>query len=591
MREEFATGRSRLVWHAPGVEPLSPRRGTRLILAILWALWALPGNVAPALAQTRILPLGDSITHGGQAHASYRHELWFDLVDATYAVEFVGRQNTLFAGSTPNPAWYPDYGSFDPDHEGWWGNRTDEILDFIDEAAAAAQPDVVLIHLGTNDIGQNGAQGVVDANANLRQIIASLRAENPAVAILLARVIPIGAGSGYGSNAAQVGPLNDAIDQIALDLDSGPSPVIVVDLNAGFDLLTMMQLDELHPNVTGEGWMADRWLAALAPLLGPGNPLPDVEITSPGDGATFTAPASITIEAAATDVNGSISQVSFLADSQPLGVVTQPPWIWTWTSPPLGVHVLEAVAEDDEGATASSAPVAILVAPPGAPVPIAVANASFEEPVLVDQDLAPGPGNLGGWSFAASANTFLGIFNPPAGSYPTAGGSGTPSGADGINAAYLFNNGGPAEFVEASQVLAETLAAGSLYELRVAIGRFLPGQPYDTSSYGGYRIELLAGTTVIASDSDTVDPAEGEFLDAVARVASDSLDPALLGQPLAIRLTISSSDAPRSTHFDDVRLTRAALPAVPTLSAPFVGALALAMLAAARAIPGRRRLG
>jgi len=559
-------------------------------IAILAIVAGLLGAAAPAGAQPRILPLGDSITNGGQGYVSYRYELWFELEQASILVDFVGSQSTIYPNDPPNAAWYPEYfGAFDPDHEGYWGERTDEILARFPGLASSAQPDIVLIHLGTNDIGQNGAQGVIDADTNLRAIIAALRAENPAVAILLARIIPIGCCSGYQVNAGQVGPLNAAIDQIVLDLHDAAAPVLAVDLNTGFDLATMMQGDGLHPNLVGEAWLADRWRAVLEPLLPAGNPPPEVEITSPVSGASFVTPATLEIAADAADVNGSVSRVRFYADGLELGEDTSEPFTWTWVGPTLGSHVLTAVAEDDGGATETSDPVAIDVVPPGAPVAVPVSNASFEEPVLGDFGTAPGPATYGGWVFSASANTFLGVFNPPAGSYPTAGGNGTPTGADGVNAAYLFNNGGPAEFVEATQLLGESLQPDSFYELRVAIGRFLPGQPYVFSTWGGYRIELLAGATVIASDSVTVAPDEGEFLDASASVASSSVDPTLLGQALSIRLTLASSEAPRSTHFDDVRLTRLALPEVPALSPLAGGALVAGLLWAGRCGRARRR--
>jgi len=51
--------------------------------------------------------------------------------------------------------------NFDQDHEGHWGWRTDEILNGRLAAGSLTEwldyytPDVVLIHLGTNDVYQN----------------------------------------------------------------------------------------------------------------------------------------------------------------------------------------------------------------------------------------------------------------------------------------------------------------------------------------------------------------------------------------------------------------------------------------------------
>jgi hypothetical protein len=211
----------------------------------------------------------------------------------------------------------------------------------------------------------------------------------------------------------------------------------------------------------------------------------------------------------------------------------------------------------------TSEEIVVTVVPYGSSVPIPVSNPSFEEPALSDGAVQSGPGSFGGWAFTASPNTFVGIFNPPIGSYASADGDATPTGAEGSNVAYLFNDGGAAEFVEATQLLQETLQPDQEYLLTVAIGRFNPSQPFSPSTYGGYRIELLAGTTVIAFDEDSFVPPLEEFQDSSAGVESSALPSELLGQPLSIRLTITANEADRSTHFDDVRLTRG-VPAVPT---------------------------
>lgn len=540
-----------------------PRTGHVLWLLGIALLCAL-APLRPALAQVRVLPLGDSITNGGQLHASYRYELWFDLAQAGYSIDFVGRETQINGGDPPNPTWYPNYFTgFDRDHEGYWGFRTDEIAGLIDAAAAAGLPDIVLMHLGTNDIGQNGATGVTNADTNVRFIVDRLRLQNPSVVILLARVIPIGMGTSYFANAAQVPTLNAVIDQIGSDLDTPQSPVLIVDLHTGFDLLTMMQTDGLHPNVVGESFMADGWRAVLEPLLPPGNPPPTVEITAPLGGSTFSEPPAIDIVAAASD-NGSVSAVRFLADGVLLAEDLTEPYEYSWVSPPLGSVTLTAEAEDDLGAVTSSSAVPITVVPMGAPVPIFVDNASFEVPMLADAAIASGPGTFGGWVFTATTETFLGIFNPPEGSYPGAAGNGTPMGAHGVNAAFLFNNdqGGAPEMIEATQALSDRVEAGQDYVLRVSIGKFLPGQPYVFSEYGGYRIELRAGGNVIAFDENGVDPPVGEFQEAVATVTADGIDPGLVGQRLSIRLALTSRQFPRSTHFDDVRLTTSRVAAV-----------------------------
>lgn len=234
----------------------------RVIAALLFFLPSLA-----ALAQVAVMPLGDSITHGGQGYASYRYELWYALEQGGYDIDLVGDLNDIFGGSA-NPVWYPEYDTtFDRDHEGHWGWRTDQIADIIIGTMTANQPDIVLVHLGTNDIGQLGASGVTNADVNLRLIIERMRSVRPTVIILLAQVIPIGPGSSYYLNADQVDPLNAVIAAIAAEETTPASPIILVDQHNGFDLDTMMQADGLHPDLDGESQMALVWTAVLGPLV------------------------------------------------------------------------------------------------------------------------------------------------------------------------------------------------------------------------------------------------------------------------------------------------------------------------------------
>ncbi|MHB8519847.1 MAG: Ig-like domain-containing protein [Limisphaerales bacterium] len=98
--------------------------------------------------------------------------------------------------------------------------------------------------------------------------------------------------------------------------------------------------------------------------LTPTNVPPSVEIVNTIILSTFTSPANLTLQASAMDVDGSISRVDFLvASSNQLGSVTTPPYDLLWTNVLAGTYVLTARATDDQGATNTSAPVTIRVAP------------------------------------------------------------------------------------------------------------------------------------------------------------------------------------------------------------------------------------
>ncbi len=88
---------------------------------------------------------------------------------------------------------------------------------------------------------------------------------------------------------------------------------------------------------------------------------PTVSITSPANGTVFTAGSNITINASASDKDGTIGNVSFYAGTTLLGIVISPPYSFTWNNAPSGGYVLTAVAKDNSNATTVSNQVNITV--------------------------------------------------------------------------------------------------------------------------------------------------------------------------------------------------------------------------------------
>jgi glucose/arabinose dehydrogenase len=91
-----------------------------------------------------------------------------------------------------------------------------------------------------------------------------------------------------------------------------------------------------------------------------GNSPPLVSITSPQNGASFTAPAVVVIEANATDTDGTVTNVVFLDGTEPLGQDNTAPYSVQVELYP-GTHTLTAVAYDNLGATGTSAAVTVTV--------------------------------------------------------------------------------------------------------------------------------------------------------------------------------------------------------------------------------------
>jgi lysophospholipase L1-like esterase len=200
----------------------------------------------PVEGVLRVMPLGDSITEGNRQHNSYRRPLWLSLREAGYTVDFVGSSQRNHLGGPPSD-------DFDGDHEGHWGWRVDEVLARLPEWAAAAKPDVVLIHLGSNDLFQGEPADQIIAE--LEQVFAVLRGVNPRVALFVAELIPA------AGMEAQIRDLNARIRSLATGADVA-SPVFVVDQFTGFDP-ARHTYDGVHPNAEGEVLISSRWFEVL----------------------------------------------------------------------------------------------------------------------------------------------------------------------------------------------------------------------------------------------------------------------------------------------------------------------------------------
>jgi hypothetical protein len=100
--------------------------------------------------------------------------------------------------------------------------------------------------------------------------------------------------------------------------------------------------------------------------VGP-NAAPSTTITSPGTNARFTAPASITINASATDPNSgdTISKVEFYHDGLLLGTDTSAPYSYVWSAVPAQTasYQLQTKAYDSGGAVGTSTAVPVFVDP------------------------------------------------------------------------------------------------------------------------------------------------------------------------------------------------------------------------------------
>ena len=104
-----------------------------------------------------------------------------------------------------------------------------------------------------------------------------------------------------------------------------------------------------------------------------GNQPPSVTLTAPAAGAQYTAPASITISANASDPEGQLARVEFYSGTTLLSSDASAPYSFTWSSVPAGSYGLRAVAYDSAGATATTATLNVTVSPSSSSAPKTVA--------------------------------------------------------------------------------------------------------------------------------------------------------------------------------------------------------------------------
>ncbi|WP_415830623.1 Ig-like domain-containing protein, partial [Gillisia limnaea] len=95
------------------------------------------------------------------------------------------------------------------------------------------------------------------------------------------------------------------------------------------------------------------------------NAPPAIAITAPLNNASFNFPATIVIDATASDTDGTISKVEFFQGTTKLGEDLSSPYSFTWSDVASGNYSLTAIAIDNLGAATTSALVNISVnAPP-----------------------------------------------------------------------------------------------------------------------------------------------------------------------------------------------------------------------------------
>ncbi|NAS25745.1 hypothetical protein GT755_29200 [Herbidospora sp. NEAU-GS84] len=201
----------------------------------------------------RVMPMGDSITvgYGGigdntEEYVGYRRELLSRLQAAGHSVDFVGSQDSG-AGSIP-----------DTDHEGHGGRRIDHIDDLAECAIRRYRPNVVLLHIGTNDMNRNFDVG--NAHHRLAALIRKITNAAPETTVLVSGLVP----SQDDAINARIAAYNSRIPDMARTLAAEGRRVRALGMGA----VTEADLrDKLHPGQGGYDKMGKTFNTAIIGAL------------------------------------------------------------------------------------------------------------------------------------------------------------------------------------------------------------------------------------------------------------------------------------------------------------------------------------
>ena len=108
---------------------------------------------------------------------------------------------------------------------------------------------------------------------------------------------------------------------------------------------------------TGQGNCTGQSSATLSVAT---NPVPSVSLTAPANGSAYTAPATITMTATASDAHG-IARVEFYSGTTLLGTDTSAPYSFAWPNVAYGTYSVSARAVDAYGGAASTSAVSVTV--------------------------------------------------------------------------------------------------------------------------------------------------------------------------------------------------------------------------------------
>ncbi|MEE1929587.1 GDSL-type esterase/lipase family protein [Streptomyces sp. TRM 70351] len=221
--------------------------------------WARRRGLEVVTSGLRVMPLGDSITAGvgSTDDAGYRNDLWYRLDGAARSLDFVGsrREGEMSDGH----------------NEGHRGRRIDEVARIAECSVPAWRPNVVTLHVGTNDVNQD--YDLDGAPERIGGLVDQILEDSPGAVVLVATLVP----ATKAGMQPEIDRINARLPGIVQERAEAGERVRLVSMAA---LTTADLFNAAHPNDAGYAKMADAWYDGIMAAAADGW----IEDTRPGSG-------------------------------------------------------------------------------------------------------------------------------------------------------------------------------------------------------------------------------------------------------------------------------------------------------------------
>lgn len=193
-------------------------------------------------APLRVMPLGDSITkdNGAGVVGAYRTRLWELSQRDKLPIDFVG---SLSDGPEDLP---------DKDHEGHGSHSIDDLDKRVEVPLVEYRPDVILLHIGSNDMWKNDAPKAIE---DLSRLLDHIIAVAPQARVFVAQLIP------QPAHEETVKEFNAEIPGLVEEKVAQGAKLQVVDMHSVLDFDDLH--DGIHPTEDGFEEMAEKWWDVL----------------------------------------------------------------------------------------------------------------------------------------------------------------------------------------------------------------------------------------------------------------------------------------------------------------------------------------